>query len=906
MFFLNYFDSIFGSYHFLFGVTCLSFFLKIFIFVALVQKTIRSATTRYSWFFLLLVIIGSAINDSAWIVKLTQLLFVPNADYRIIKFWIRIMWGFQAVQFHATALFIESLMEKKYTLTLRQKTYCCFTACFVLFFIFMAFFNFNYVSPSNRPPFEGTIQRLEILYFLFPLMLPSLFIAIKKIRSTTLPHILTKQLKLLIQAIIIPYWISEFISANPFYTVHPTTITQSIAFESVSTIFITFAIYYCTRKIIGLRFLNLRNHVQQPINLNFINDFKIVLEQLSLVTNLRELGHITQSFFKESFTITHNKTKLYLRKIETQKEDEHKSYIEDNTTSLVETFITTHKSTIEPAIKKQQILMYDELDFTHFYDETTDSKTILHFLDAINADIFLPIYENDKLIAYIIVDHSARNKQFYSNIERDEMIVFASYLGNIINLLQNKSLDVLVEQEQHLQKELYHKHQEINQYKESIRSFLRNNNQQKQVGVIFYKNKHFTFGNQAAKELVKINVNKQQGHPLTLALRRIAGQVESYKSPQSMFAKDTNGNTLVLAAVPHLEQNNIIITISYPDVSDIIKQQIDLLKDPTEWDYLLYLETTESGKLINQLIPGTGPMLLNYKIELLKTALSKKAILLDMPEQDLLPTAEILHHISLRDTLHVLNLQGHSENFDVAIKLFGMNPIFGLKTNGERPLLEKLDNTGTLLIKKIHFLDLETQEHLAEFIRYGFYRIFKGEQKVSSNVRIICSSNQNIQHLVQEGTFSKTLFEELRQTALSMPSLLTLPEYELRTLADGFTEQALKTNTFQNLLALTNKEKSKLAYQRPASLQELKNKIQQILIKKSKQNQIYQETQFDPAYEITDPDLIQAARLGKQALKDRTIMTLLWNKFKNQNKIATFLGVNRSSVNRRCKEYNLQ
>jgi len=32
---------------------------------------------------------------------------------------------------------------------------------------------------------------------------------------------------------------------------------------------------------------------------------------------------------------------------------------------------------------------------------------------------------------------------------------------------------------------------------------------------------------------------------------------------------------------------------------------------------------------------------------------------------------------------------------------------------------------------------------------------------------------------------------------------------------------------------------------------------------------------------------------------------MLWNKFNNQNKIAAFLGVNRSSVNRRCREYNL-
>ena len=54
------------------------------------------------------------------------------------------------------------------------------------------------------------------------------------------------------------------------------------------------------------------------------------------------------------------------------------------------------------------------------------------------------------------------------------------------------------------------------------------------------------------------------------------------------------------------------------------------------------------------------------------------------------------------------------------------------------------------------------------------------------------------------------------------------------------------------------------------------------------------------------PELIQAARLGKHALRDQRIMVMLWDKFKNQNKIASFLGVNRSSVNRRCKEFNLE
>ena len=109
-------------------------------------------------------------------------------------------------------------------------------------------------------------------------------------------------------------------------------------------------------------------------------------------------------------------------------------------------------------------------------------------------------------------------------------------------------------------------------------------------------------------------------------------------------------------------------------------------------------------------------MVLKFKIQLLKIALSKKAILLDLSDEDLTATAEILHHISLRETIHVLDLQGPVKGFEVAIKLFGMNPIFGLAKNNDKPLLSTLDGVGTLFIKNIHFLDLESQEYLAGFI----------------------------------------------------------------------------------------------------------------------------------------------------------------------------------------------
>ncbi len=483
------------------------------------------------------------------------------------------------------------------------------------------------------------------------------------------------------------------------------------------------------------------------------------------------------------------------------------------------------------------------------------------------------------------------------------MLVFASYLGNIIHLLNSRNLTTLLRKEKELQDELYSKHQEINQYKESIRSFLRTT-KNASIGIIFYKNRRFIFGNQTAQELIDINLNTHDGHPTTIVLKKIVSQVTDYKAPQTAFIHDSQGNKLVVSGLLSAETTNVILTIHYPEISDVLKKQIEHLKDPSSWDYLLYLETTKSGQHINQLIPGNGEQLLNFKIELLKIALSKKAILLDMPANDLMGTVEILHHISLRKTLHVVDLKGPSSH-DIAIKIFGMNPLFGLQQQ-EKPLLEQLDETGTLFIKNIHFLDLETQEYLAEFIRYGIYRIFKSEKKQSSNVRIICSSHKDLEALLAERSFSHNLFQELKRTTLVMPSLSDLSEEELSGLISGFAQQAMKSQEFTNLLELTNGEKKKLVESRPASLHELKNKIQQLLIQKTKENNIFQETQFDPAYELTDPELFEAARLGKHALKDQKIMAMLWNKFRNQNKIAVFLGVNRSSVNRRCKEYGLE
>ncbi|MGB8367026.1 MAG: sigma 54-interacting transcriptional regulator, partial [Candidatus Babeliales bacterium] len=799
-------------------------------------------------------------------------------------------------------------------------------------------FYFNHPEPIYL---LGTINKTAIVYYVLLLSPISLFFVLLKLHRNLLPHILTKQLYIIIYGLTIPYLTSDLIQYFPFLLKF--SLTENYTAASFSALFLSISLFYCSRKVMGLRFLNLSQYVYGPPKPDFVTHFKTVLEKLSEVASTYELQPIVQQFLQQALLVPSEKVRLYLRPAKLLQEAPAIHY---NMLTPVEMFLESDNVTAaQELMKKEKVLIYDEISFSNFYDQTPAHQQLLQFLETINADIFLPIYYKNKTMAYIIVERHARQKELYNSAERDEMIMFTNYLSNTINILHNQTDNSIkrkftqlednirkldkensalkqtaldnennfrkqfeqttkqyTQKEETLKKELYFKHQEVSQYRECVQSLLYKSLQPS--GTIFYKNNHFTFGNQEAKDLVQININNHIGHPLVKKLKQVTNQVTNFRTPKTIVAKNDAGESLALAVVPHAESGNAIITVSHATI-ELVKQKLNLLKDQSQWDYLLHLETTNSGRLINELIPGNGQTLLDFKIDLLKAALSKKAALIDSADDDLNNIASLIHQISLREELYTLTMQGTLDAVTMATKLFGINPLFSAKKD-ESALLELLNGRGTLFIKDIHLLNLECQEYLAEFIRYGMYRPYKSEEWKQSNVRIICSSNQDIFRLVNEKKFSRTLFKELKQTVLRIPALTYLSKEELDSLADGFSQQIIAGNTGNNLLTLTEKNKEKLVKIKPVSFYELKNCVKQLIMHKAEKSNIQHEIIIDPDHETNDPLLQHAARLGKLALKDKKIMTMLWRKFdKNQNKIAQFLGVNRSTIHRRCHLYRL-
>jgi transcriptional regulator with PAS, ATPase and Fis domain len=908
-FFLILYNTIESS-QFLLAVIVASLIVKLYLLRRIFSHGIKSKHIPKPWIFLTATLGGALFGDVAWIIKIARSLLMPSIPYSTILFFIRIAWGFVVIQFQSLTLFIQSLPEKNFKLDIFQKTLIGISSIFSLSFFYFAFFDSTIVLEhernlqlnfTNAPDLEVYLMSYTSLYLFLSLIASGIYFLIRHRNTSTLPKILKKQLRVFIVYLIGPYFLTEFLQVGHFFFESIQEYSQPII--SAATILLAYASYYCITKVMGLRFLNSTNHIDSKPKMYFIKQFKTTLEQLGHAENMQEISYIAQTFFNETLHIPLHTTSLHLRNknlINNQINLDKYERME----LIVEQFMQAHSQSICRFIDEQEILIYDNITFSNFYEDDNDSIAITHFLESLDADVFIPIFHQKKMIAYVIVRRDPHRTECFTKFERDEMLILANYLGNSINLIQNRNIRSLIRQEQKLKEQVYYKHQEVNQYKESIRSFLRSTKQE-MAGIIFYKNRTFVFGNQVAKELIGIDLNQNVGHPLTRAIKEIAEQVNTYQSPQTTLVKNQEGKQLSISGVPQLERNAIILTVYYPDISDIVSQHMNQLQNPTEWDYILYLETTKAGHLINQLIPASTDRLLNIKINLLKTSLHKGATLLDVSDDDLQTITDLLHHLSMRETLHNLNIRPNTNNTDIAEQLFGINPNLKFSAATQR-LLEKLSDTGTISIKNVHNLEQHMQDHLAEFIAYGCFRVYKTEQKIPSNIRLICSINQPLQQLAQSGSLSKNLYHELKDKYFGIPSLASLPKQEIVALADGFTQQIIQTEAFRSLLTLTEKEKEFIVQKCPESLSGFKEMVQQIIIKKSKKNNIYQETEFEPTLTTHDPELIAAARLGKHALKDRKIMSMLWQAFHSQNKIASFLGVNRSSVNRRCKEFELQ
>lgn len=871
--------------------------LLLFFLIKASRKRIPLSPANHSISLLVMTLVPYIITGICALAQAAyqaRILAKNNFCYRIFH---RIGWGFGTFIFIFLMLFIFELLKNYLPASKIFKiSVLTIGSSFSIFYTVGGF-----LYPTTFFPGEFLLRtvihccKLAIVAYMTGTMLYAIY------RIPQLPQILKQQLKIFTYFIIGPYLVA-FGAQNPL-TYFGVFVRQDYFLENFLTLFITLALYFAAKRLVHLRFLNFNSQVTlPPKRADFADDVAFILDEANNVKNIVELKYIAEKFFTRVLKIKERSAHFVLL-------EEDFSGLCDK--SLLRAVVV--KMLQEPFAEfayKKKVLIIDELEFSLLNDPEPIVKEAVEFLHQIRADIVVPLFSHHEFIGFVVVDKSVRTNQFYTKAEQREMHVFATSIGPTINNLNRAKVERYAAELRKKEAENWELKQSLQQYRECMSSFFRMA-YDNEVGLLTYKNKRFIVLNQDAQRALGCDPNRYKGHPMVRALNMLVDKAEKYKMVQKINITPAPQERYSIVVHPETDRGELVVSISRPQIGDLIRQQAHMLENPDHWNYALYLETTELGQTINAVFPGISPQLLNFKVALMRNMLNEQSLFIEGVRADIQQILGLLQITGRKKKLHEMLLREPEKEFQYIQKLCGMNKLFFIATGpeikesaAEKPLLKALDKTGILYIENMHFLSSQTQKMLADYLTTGIFTPFKGEYQMLSEVRIVCSTTQEAQ---QKELIIPELLSVMKRNSISIPRLEELDDTTFIELVKGFAWQLVPSQKIHLLQSLFVDKDIKLMNKKQIEgFSDLRKRVESMLYAKSLQTNNALEDSGEPAPLQPEDKLMQdAVLLGKEALRDPELIKKLWEKFQNQTQIAKLIGVNRSSVCRRLQELNL-
>src|SRR5579859_6255276 len=292
-------------YTFVAGLTICS--LKIYFATFLFCKKVNSSTAHKAWQFLFGLLISSLVIDFVFLISSTSYLFFPayvnppGSNMILKRIW-RFVWGVDVLQHLFIIFFLESLIERKYLSKWYHYIYCMLGGTLALYCISETFVTSGLGDPRPIIAYAGNVGILATVIILY-----------QKLKEPILPRILKTQIRLL------QYVVSAFaiIDISPFLNkqLHNLIFHKVSLFTYIPPLLLIASIFFCYRRIIGMRFLNYEDHVKADEKYKFIDIFKNALARLGNALRPEELPDIVQTFFHEIVGVQKSGVHLFIRKV---------------------------------------------------------------------------------------------------------------------------------------------------------------------------------------------------------------------------------------------------------------------------------------------------------------------------------------------------------------------------------------------------------------------------------------------------------------------------------------------------------------------------------------------------------------------------------------------------------------
>ncbi|PCJ58755.1 MAG: sigma-54-dependent Fis family transcriptional regulator [Rhodospirillaceae bacterium] len=229
-------------------------------------------------------------------------------------------------------------------------------------------------------------------------------------------------------------------------------------------------------------------------------------------------------------------------------------------------------------------------------------------------------------------------------------------------------------------------------------------------------------------------------------------------------------------------------------------------------------------------------------------------------------------------------------------------------------------NGGTLLLDEISEMAPHLQAKLLRAIQEKEIDRVGGNQPIRLDIRLIATSNRNLEDEVRKGTFREDLYFRLNVVNLEIPPLCKRPK-DIWTLAEHFAEKYADLNDVPRRAISQKAHDLLLAHSWPGNVRELENAIHRAVL-------ISRENEIEPAafslnsrHSEASGDALKAAtetldddQAGTTHLVGRTvadverdlILDTLHHCFGNRTRTAGILGISIRTLRNKLKQYSAE
>lgn len=222
----------------------------------------------------------------------------------------------------------------------------------------------------------------------------------------------------------------------------------------------------------------------------------------------------------------------------------------------------------------------------------------------------------------------------------------------------------------------------------------------------------------------------------------------------------------------------------------------------------------------------------------------------------------------------------------------------------------ELAHTGTLFLDEVGELSASIQ---AKFLRVlegqPFHRI-GGSQAIQADVRVIAATNRDLEEAVRRQEFREDLYYRLHVMQIVVDPLRERLE-DIPLLAHHFFEEAIR-QTKRPVKSITEEAVGRLlGYRWPGNIRELKNAIHRAVILCGEEHITPQDIYFCALddEETTSYHAGRSTQLDGKSLFEvelTHILTVLEQTGWNKSKAAEILGIERSTLDRKLKRYDVK